>query len=193
MVILAPQGGITHMAKLTSAALAAHELGLAATFGGILFGETGLGKSVKVLPDQNDRSRVIDQAWRTYAVPKTVGLITTAATWFIGRSLFSGRYMGRKMRRLILAKDIALGVTFASGIGAQIVGRQLSQEQPFPVDTNGRPTEGTPGRAAKLTRIVSILGYVQLVAAGAALALTSALNVRGQKNPGWNLVARALP
>ena len=50
------------MAKLTSAALAARELGLAATFGGILFGKTGLGKAVKVLPDEKDRSRVIDQA-----------------------------------------------------------------------------------------------------------------------------------
>ena len=78
------------MAKFTSAALAAHELGLAATFGGILFGDTGLGKSVKVLPDEKDRSRVIDEAWRTYAVPKTIGLITTAATWLIGRSVFGG-------------------------------------------------------------------------------------------------------
>src|SRR5207245_3829574 len=52
------------MAKLTSAALAAHELGLAATFGGILFGETGLGKAVKVLPDEADRCLHLDQGWR---------------------------------------------------------------------------------------------------------------------------------
>ena len=136
------------MAKLTSAALAAHELGLAATFGGILFGETGLGKSVKVLPDEKDRSRVIDQAWRTYSVPKTIGLSTTAATWFIGRSVFGGQFFGRKMRNLIVAKDLALGVTALSGLGAQVCSRLLSQEQPFPVDTDGRPSEGTPERAA---------------------------------------------
>ena len=181
------------MAKLTSAALAAHELGLAATFGGILFGETGLGKSVKVLPDETDRSRVIDQAWRTYAVPKTIGLITTAATWLIGRSVFGGQFFGRKMRNLIVAKDVALGITVVSGIGAQVCGRMLSNEQPFPVDTNGRPSEGTPERAASLIRVVNLLGYVQLVAAGTALALTSALNIRGQRNPGWNAVARFLP
>src|SRR5438105_14448564 len=99
------------MAKLTSAALAAHELGLAATFGGILFGESGLGKAVRVLPDEKDRSRVIDQARRTYSVPKTIGLITTAATWLIGRSVFGGQLFGRKMRNLIVAKDVALGVT----------------------------------------------------------------------------------
>ena len=181
------------MAKLTSAALAAHELGLAATFGGILFGETGLGKSVKVLPNQTDRSRVIEQAWKTYSVPSTIGLVTAAATWFIGRTAFSGRFMGRKMRRLILAKDVALGVTLASGLAAQFVGRKLSDEQPFPVETNGRPSEGTPERAASLIRVVNLLGYVQLVAAGTALALTSALNIRGQRNPGWNAVARFLP
>ena len=117
------------MAKLTSAALAAHELGLAATFGGILFGDTGLGKSVKVLPDEKDRSRVIDQAWRTYAVPKTIGLITTAATWLIGRSVFGGQFLGRKMRNLIVAKDVALGVTVLSGLGAQVCGRLLSQDK----------------------------------------------------------------
>jgi hypothetical protein len=32
-----------------------------------------------------------------------------------------------------------------------------------------------------------------MIAAGAALALTSALNLRGQKNVGWNAVARLLP
>ena len=181
------------MAKLTSAALAAHELGLAATFGGILFGESGLEKSVKVLPDQNDRSRVIEQAWKTYSVPKTIGLLTAAATWFIGRSMFDGRYMGRKMRRLVVAKDIALGITLLSGLGSQVVGRQLSAEQPFPVGSNGKPTEGTPEKARQLIRTADILGWIQLAAAGTTLALTSALNVRGQKNPGWNAIARVLP
>ena len=80
------------------------------------------------------------------------------------------------MRNLIVAKDVALGVTVVSGIGAQVYGRLLSQEQPFPVENSGRPSEGTPERAASLIRVVNLLGYVQLVAAGAALALTSALN-----------------
>src|SRR5207302_10236259 len=97
------------MAKLTSAALSAHELGLAATFGALLFGETGLGKAVKVLPDEKDRSRVIDEAWRTYSVPKTIGLITTAATWLIGRSVFGGQFFGRKMRNLIPGQRRCLG------------------------------------------------------------------------------------
>jgi hypothetical protein len=181
------------MATLTSAALAAHELGLAATFGGILFGENGLEKSVKVLPNENDRSRVIEQAWKTYSVPKTIGLITAAATWFIGRSVFDGRFMGRKMRRLVVAKDVAIAVTLLSGLGSQVCGRLLSQEQPFPVDGDGKPTEQTPDKAKQLLRFVDILGWIQLAAAGTTLALTSALNVRGQKNPAWNAIARALP
>ena len=181
------------MAKLTSTALAAHELGLAATFGGILFGQSGLGKSVEVLPNEEDRSRVLEAAWKTYAIPKTVGLITTAATWLVGRSLFSGKVFGRKMRRLIIAKDIALGVTVASGIATQFIGRELSKEQPFPVRAEGKPTERTPERAAQLERAVSVLGWVQLAAAGTALWLTSALNIRGQKNPRWGAVAQLLP
>ena len=48
------------MAKLTSAALAAHELGLAATFGGIVFGQAGPEKAVKVLPNETNRSKVLE-------------------------------------------------------------------------------------------------------------------------------------
>src|SRR2546425_11950339 len=83
------------------------------------------------------------------------------------------------MRNLIVAKDVALGVTVLTGFGAQVCGRLLSQEQPFPVDTNGRPSEGTPERAASLIRTVNLLGYVQLLAAGAALAPTSAPDISG--------------
>lgn len=181
------------MATLTSAALAAHELGLAATFGGIVFGQSSLGKAVKVLPNENDRSKVLEESWRTFAVPKAIGVITAGATWLIGRSLFSGRFMGRGMRRLVVAKDVALGITVLSGIGAQVVGRQLSNEQPFPALAGGQPSPQTPDKSAALVRAVSILGFVQLVAAGTALVLTSELNIRGHRNPAWNLVARGLP
>ena len=181
------------MATLTGAALAAHELGLATTFGGIVFGQSGLGKAVKVLPNENDRSKVLEESWRTFAIPKAIGVITAAGTWLIGRSLFSGRFMGKGMRRLVLAKDVALGITVLSGIGAQIVGRQLSNEQPFPVQAEGQPSAQTPDKAAALERTVSILGFVQLLAAGTTLVLTSALNIRGHRNPAWNAIARALP
>jgi len=181
------------MANLTSAALAAHELGLAATFGGIVFGQSSLGKAVKVLPNENDRSRVLEESWRTFAIPKAIGVITAGATWVIGRSLFSGRFMSKDMRRLVIAKDVALGITVVSGIGAQIIGRQLSNEQPFPVQAEGQPSQQTPDKVAALERTVSLLGFVQLLAAGTALVLTSALNIRGQRNPAWNLIARALP
>lgn len=181
------------MAKLTTAALAAHELGLAATFGGIVFGQTGLNSSAKVISDPNERSKVMNQAWKTFAVPKTVGLLTTAATWFIGRSIFSGRFLGRELRQLVIAKDIALGVTLASGLGTQYCGRLLSAEQPFPTDADGEPGPSAPQRARNLVRTVSILGTVQMIAAGAALVLTSALNIRGQKSGRWGVVARLLP
>lgn len=181
------------MAKLTSAALAAHELGLAATFGGIVFGQTGLTSSASVISDANERTRVMEKAWRTFAVPKTVGLLTTAATWLIGRSVFSGRALGRDLRRLILAKDVALGVTLAAGLGAQLAGRSIAREAPFPTDADGEPGPGATDRARTLVHTVSWLGALQMVAAGTALALTSALNLRGHQSTRWGLVARLLP
>jgi hypothetical protein len=181
------------MAKLTTAALAAHELGLAATFGGILFGQTGLNSSASVVSDPNERSKVMNKGWQVFAVPKTVGLITTAATWLIGRSLFSGRFLSKDLRNLIVAKDVALGITVATGIGAHYCGIQLSKEQPFPVDADGEPGPGASGKARSLVHTVSWLGTVQMIAAGAALALTSALNIRAQHNTGWRAIARVLP
>ncbi len=74
-----------------------------------------------------------------------------------------------------------------------MVGRQLSNEQPYPVQEGGQPSPQTPDKAAALLRTVSILGFIQLLAAGTALVLTSALNIRGQRNPAWNAIARALP
>ena len=181
------------MADLTSAALAAHELGLAATFGGIVFGQSGLDKAVRVLPNETDRSKVVEEAWRTFAIPRAIGVFTAGATWLVGRSLFSGRFMGKDMRRLVVAKDIALGITFLSGIATGIVGRKLSGEQPFPVQAGGQPSQRTPEEIAPLVRTVSMLGMLQLLAAGTALVLTSALNVRGHRNTAWNAIARALP
>lgn len=181
------------MAKLTTAALAAHELGLAATFGGIIFGQTGLNASAKAISSPDERSKVMDVAWKTFAIPKTVGLVTTAATWLIGRSLFSGKYLGRDLRRLVLAKDIALGITVASGLGTQYVGRLISAEQPFPTDADGEPSPSAPERARKLVHTVSLLGTVQMIAAGVALALTSALNIQGARSARWAAVSRFLP
>jgi len=91
MAILAPEED-THMAKLTSAALAAHELGTCSNLRRILFvngpGEIGEGAP------QPDRSiPLIEQAWKTYSVPSTIGLLTPPPPGFIGRTAFSGRFM----------------------------------------------------------------------------------------------------
>jgi hypothetical protein len=181
------------MAKLTGAALAAHELGLAATFGGILFGQTGLESTARVVSDPRERSLVMNKGWSVFAIPKAIGLTATALTWLVGRSLFSGRWMSRDMRRLVVAKDIALALTVAAGAGTGVCGQLLSREAPFPVANDGQPAADAPERVKTLVRTVSTLGTVQMIAAGAALALTSALNLRGQKNFGWNAIARVLP
>jgi hypothetical protein len=61
------------------------------------------------------------------------------------------------------------------------------------VQAEGQPSPQTPDKAAALERTVSFLGFVQLLAAGTTLVLTSALNIRGHRNPAWNAIARALP
>ena len=81
----------------------------------------------------------------------------------------------------MIAKDVALGITVLTGLGAQVVGRKLSNEQPFPIESEGTPAPGTPPKWRRWQRTVSILGIVQLAAAGTALVLTSALNIRAAR------------
>jgi hypothetical protein len=59
------------MTKLSTAAWVAHNLGLAACFGGLLFGKTALNPSLNAIDSQADRGKV-----RT-----PPGIATTLSTW----------------------------------------------------------------------------------------------------------------
>src|SRR4051812_11570134 len=70
----------------SKSALALHELGLAASFGGLLFAKTGLDPAVKVIPDERDRGRVLNAATAAYTIPGSIALAGAALAWLIGRS-----------------------------------------------------------------------------------------------------------
>jgi len=78
------------MAQLSTAAWVAHNLGLAACFGGQLFGKLALNPKLDALSSKTERGKMLNAAWNRYNVVNAVSLGTAAATWFVGRAGISG-------------------------------------------------------------------------------------------------------
>jgi len=103
------------MATLSTTAWVLHELGLAAGFGGNLFGQIALNPAVQTIQSKRERGKVTHVAWDRYKAVNGVSLLVMAGTWFAGRALLSGREVGETSRALTLSKDILVAGALASG------------------------------------------------------------------------------
>ena len=181
---------------VTTSALALHNLGLAAGFGGSLFGRVALNPSVHVIEDHTDRGAVINRAWQRYNWINVIGMGFTAATWVIGRSLVTGRSIDRTARRLTLAKDALLATSLVSGASTVVAGRMLAQQAPegrVDLDGGNEPSPRTPQKARSLMRFINVAGNVGLWTSAGVIALTAVLTLRASRSVKWNLVGRFLP
>ena len=80
--------------KLTTAAWVAHELGLAASFGGLLFGKLALNPNLEVLENKPDRGKLLNKSWNRYNAVNALSVGTAIATWLI--SMISGLQLSRQ-------------------------------------------------------------------------------------------------
>jgi regulator of extracellular matrix RemA (YlzA/DUF370 family) len=108
---------------LTTGALALHDLALAAGFGGQIFGKYSLGPAVRTIQDERERGEVLEAAWSRQKWINGVSLGAVALTWLAGRSAFSGRVLGRRTRKLVIAKDVLLGTTMVATIAPSTCSR----------------------------------------------------------------------
>lgn len=181
---------------LTTSALALHNLGLAAGFGGSLFGRVAFNPSVHVIKDHTDRGAVVNRAWQRYNWINVAGMGITAASWLIGRSLVSGRSIDRTARQLTLAKDLLLSASIISGGATVVAGRMLAQQAPegrVDLDGGNEPSPRTPEKARSLIQFINVVGNVGLCASAGVIALTAVLTFRASRSVKWNLVGRFLP
>lgn len=181
---------------LTTSALALHNLGLAAGFGGSLFGKVALNPAVHVLKDHTDRGAIVNKAWQRYNYINVVGMSFTALTWIIGRSLVSGRSIDRTARNLTLGKDALLATSIVAGAGTIIAGRLLAQQAPegrVDIDGGTEPSPRTPAKARSLLRLIDVLGNVGLVASAGVIVVTAVLTYRSGTSLKWSVLSRFLP
>src|SRR3954454_17317640 len=106
------------MATLSTTAWVLHELGLAAGFGGNLFGQLALNPAMKEIQSKRERGKVTHVVWDRYKKVNEASLLLMAGTWLIGRTLFDRRRMGRQSRALTITKDVLVSGALVSGAGA---------------------------------------------------------------------------
>ena len=176
------------MAKLSSAAWIAHDVGLATAIGGTLFGREALHPALREgIDDQDDRDRIADLAWRKFSWVNLAAHGAMAATWFAGRALLSGREVNRLSRPLTVAKDALIVGSLATGIASIVLGRALGRR------VRREATLGDRERTETLRRAVGATGLVNLAANVGILGVTAALAMQGAKSPTFPLFSRRLP
>ena len=184
------------MTRLSGAAWAAHNLGLAACFGGQLFGKLALNANLDVLDDEEDRGKLLNTAWNRYNLVNAASFATAAATWFPGRLGLSGGEIDQQTRNLVLAKDVLFGVGGLVGLASMIQGRALADQAPngaVPIASGTTPAARTPEKAATLLRSVNLLGNANIAVTGGIIAVTSLLAMKSSESTTFGGISKLLP
>lgn len=184
------------MTKISTAAWIAHELGLAAAFGGQLFGRTAFNRNLGAVSSEEERGKMLNQTWNRYNVVNAVSVGTAAVTWFFGRAGISGESIDEEARGLVLTKDALMVASILTGLASMVSGLRLSRLAPdgaVPIKSGSEPSARTPDEAASLLRTVNTLGSVSLGLLGSIIAVSTILSMKAGKSTKWSAVSRFLP
>ncbi len=184
------------MGKLSTLGWVAHNLGLGACLGGLMFGKLAFNPNLEVLSDRSDRGKLLNTTWNRYNAVNAASLGTAAATWFVGRAGISGDVIDDEARGWVLAKDVLFIASALSGLASIIAGRRLTSQAPegaVPIETGTEPAAETPEEAAGLLRTVNQLGNLNIVLIAAIIAVTTILSQKAGQSTKWSVASRFLP
>ena len=184
------------MGKLSTLGWVAHELGLSACLGGLLFGKLALNPNLAVLSDRSDRGKLLNTTWNRYNAVNAAALVTAAATWFVGRAGISGDVIDDEARGWVLAKDVLFIASALSGLASIVAGRRLTAQAPdgaVPIESGTEPATETPDEAAGLLRTVNQLGNLNIALITAIIAVTTILSQKAGQSTKWSVASRFLP
>lgn len=184
------------MRTLSTAAWVAHNLGLGACFGGLLFGKTALNPSLDAIDSEADRGKILNTTWNRYNLINVAAFATAAATWFPGRLGLSGQEIDQQTRNLVLVKDLLFALGALTGLASVIQGRALTGQAPegaVPIESGTTPAATTPEKASSLLRSVNLLGNLNIAITGGILGITSILSMKATKSPRFSALSRFLP
>jgi len=181
---------------LTTSAYVLHNLGLAAGFGGSLFGKIALNPSARLISDKQDRAKIVNAAWNGYNIINAIGVGATAVTWFFGRTKISGRSISAKARKLVIAKDFLMGATLVTGLVNLIGGGFLAKRalgDGIPMDSGSKASDEAPQDVKSTTKLVNWLGVFNLATMAGLIGVSTWLDNTAMTSSKWRLVANVLP
>lgn len=184
------------MATLSTTAWVLHDLGLAAGFGGNLFGQLALNPAVRAVDSKRERGKVTHLAWDRYRAVNAASLAAIAGTWLVGRTFLSGREVGRTSRRLTQLKDVLVAGAVIGGVGAMVAGTLLDRamkQGDLAIESGHEPAPETSPRVRRLQRIVNTLGVLNIGFQAAVMATTSVLAMRAGASTKWSFLSKLLP
>lgn len=165
------------MATLSTTAWVLHELGLAAGFGGTLFGQLAMNPAVHRIQSKRERGKVSHVAWDRYMAVNAPSLLLMAGTWYAARKF-------HRNDKLTITKDVLVGGALVSGIASMALGHFHDRETEAlnsPLTVKSRPRAETERRAQVLARAVKAAGAIYIAMNGAVLATTTLLALRARR------------
>ncbi len=185
------------MTTLSTAAWAAHEVGLATSIGGTIFGQMGLDPAIQEISSPAERDRVQTKAWRRFSYVNLAAHGVMAATWFAGRAMLTGNEVSKDARTLTMVKDGLVIGSLVSGLACNLFGHLLGKRTDEGLGPNELAdragAEAEAEKTHKLQKFVSTTGTINLLANIAVLGVTTMLAMQGNKSARFPLRSRKLP
>lgn len=182
------------MPALSSAAWVAHDVSLAVSIGGALFGQAALHPALDNIADPDIRDDVSHRAWKRYGMMNLAAHAIVAATWFTGRSMLSGKEAGSDSRTLTVAKDACVVVAASTALASTLLGAWLGRKRRQGEGAERAKQAETPDRSAATgDRVINVLTTLNLAANVAVLGTTALLAMAAGKSPRFAITSRTLP
>lgn len=188
------------MAKVSTAAWLVHDMGLAATIGGTLFGRVALQPALYKVALPEERDLVSADAWKRFSWINLLSHAAFAVPWLVGRTMLSGNEVSMKARELTKLKDIFVVASVATGLSSVLLGRMLAKRGiagrgPQAVKEGERFGHSARDitRTTGLKRAVGFLGMLNLLATVGVGAITTLLAMEGNQSARFAPVSHVLP
>ncbi len=161
------------MPQMNSVARTAHDLGLAAWFGGSLMGAVGLNGASSVLDDSQERTKVANAGWARW----TPANLAAIGSYLVGAVVLTRANKGRlASQKGVAGVSIAKTALTALTMGATLYSRVLGQKMmdtTAPAASATNPNNNTPDDVARSQRQLRVLQWVIPAHVGALIALSS--------------------
>ena len=182
------------MSTLTTGSWILHNLGIATSVGGTLFGQGAFAPALeKDIDDEQQRAQISDDAWSRYSWWNLAAHGVVAATWFTGRTMLTGREVSSKARTLTRVKDVLVIASLVSGVTSVILGKVLGAKAKRQADRIKVDGDDESRRIDGLRKAVRVMGAANIATNAAMGAVTTTLSMEAAKSLPFAVVSRLLP